>query len=148
MTERLTAAQYRAMMGLVSNPANGSPGVKSSPLVEKKEQPKIRMPKIPNQGEFAYSQLLAREFPHLHIVYEGVSLKLPSGCNYRADWALWAGNAMVMLVEVKGKVRLGSAGKSSHAFKEAVAAYPAIIFRHATRSDGEWNITEANNSKT
>lgn len=104
------------------------------------------MPKAPapNKGEAAYSLILRSEFPGCQIEYEAVTLRLPSGTRYTADWAVWMPGARLLLVEVKGSYRLGSADRSALAFKSAVAAYPDIEFRHATKSQDGWDITKAN----
>jgi len=120
-----------------------APGVVAvAPVVKPKIRIKAR--KVPNQTELAYRYRLIEEFPDADIQYEGITLNL-SGGKYSADWAVFYAAGRLLLVECKGSYRLGSAGASARAFKEAVATYPAIIFRHATRDEsGGWNVSHAN----
>ena len=111
------------------------------------QRPAIRMPKprTPNKGEAEYGALLRREWPYAQIEYEAVSLRLPSGTRYTGDWTVMPPTGRMVIVEVKGKYRLGSAAASARAFKEAAAAYPNIEFRHATKQeDGSWLVTKVN----
>lgn len=115
------------------------------PAPTKPDRPAIRLPKRrePNQGEREYGRILSAEFPGVRVAYEAITLNLPSGTKYTGDWAVFT--APLIIVEVKGTHRLGSAAASARAFKEAVAAFPEIQFRHATKmpETGNWNITHS-----
>jgi hypothetical protein len=113
----------------------------------KPSKPAIRMPKprVPNKGEAEYGALLRKMFPYAHIEYEAVSLRLPSGTRYTGDWSIFPPTGRMLIVEVKGSYRLGSAAASARAFKEACAAFPMIEFHHVTKQeDGSWLTTKVN----
>jgi hypothetical protein len=127
--------------------AAGMPMLSPSVVAAAKSAPAIRMPKkrIPNQGEAEYGALLRKQFPYAHIEYEAVTLRLPSGTRYTGDWCVMPTTGRMLIVEVKGSYRLGSAAASARAFKEACAAFPNIEFWHVTKQeDGSWLATKVN----
>ena len=135
MKDQMTSAEFQARYG--------NAGRNSDPP----KRPAIRMPAptSENKNEAAYRRVLEIEFRDCDVRYEAIKLRLPSGTTYTPDFSIFQPSGRLLLVEVKGSYRLGSASKSAHAFKEAVSAFPEISFRHATASKDGWIITNANN---
>lgn len=109
-------------------------------------KPAIRMPAPVKMSkpEAEYERILKIEFPMFEVRYEAITLKLPGG-NYTTDFVVMNANRIILMVEVKGSFRLGSAGRSHMAFKAAVAAWPHIRFRFAQRDKlGDWRTVESN----
>jgi len=123
MPERLTAAEFRQLMG-------------ATPVVG----PQIRLPRNrePNKTEAAYGTILRFEFPESLVCYESVTFHLPSGTRYRPDYTVWMGERLLLVVEVKGAHIHNSA--SIRAFKEARAAWPALRFRFAQKCRDGWRV--------
>ncbi len=72
-------------------------------------------------------------------VFEGITVKLPGGSRYTADFYVPAGfgtSAGPELHEAKGWRRLGSQGRAHTAFREAAAARPEFRFVWAERQKG------------
>ncbi len=109
-------------------------------------KPQIRLPKFsqPNKTEAEYAELLKREFPEAQIIYEGITLHLPSGTRYTPDFTIWTKYfrqaQLALVVETKGP-HIHSAA-SLRAFKEARAAFPFLKFRFCQKIKGEWRIAE------
>lgn len=132
---RLSSKEYRAWMGL--DPTTGKSDFYPSN--------KIRLPKPSNmsKAEADYGRILCSEFRTAVIAFEPITLRLPSGARYTPDWIVWEGARIALAVEVKGAYRLGSASRSALAFKEAIAAFPHIRFRHAHKSKEGWQTAES-----
>jgi hypothetical protein len=116
-----------------------------------KKKPAIRMPKPQKMGsaEREYLTILEAEFPQATaILYEGLTLRLKSGCRYCADFTVWDRWRLLLICEVKGRIaRNHSAARSVLAFKTAASEWPAIRFRFAAKDKtGGWNVTEINAS--
>jgi len=143
-------AAYRKMMGL---PPPGQPqdvvviGARQMGKTQAQETAKrgINMPKPAkmSQAEIDYGRLLQSEFPgpEYRHGYEEITLRLRSGTRYSPDWVVYAGNRIVLFVEVKGSHRLGSAGASHEKFKSAVVDYPQFHFRYAKKDGDGWIVT-------
>lgn len=117
---------------------------------EEKAKASIRMPKekVPNKGEAEFGRLLQAAFPASEVRYEAICFRLPSGTRYTPDWTVFRPEGM-LAVEIKGAYRLGSAGASARAFKEACSSYREIEFWHATKDEnGKWNTVKANETNT
>lgn len=98
-----------------------------------------RMTKV----EVEYERILKTEFPAYAVRFEMITLRLPGGSRYTPDLSVWAGNQIVLLVEIKGAYRLGSAGRSHMAFNEAIAAFPNLKFRFAQKTKDGWTTKES-----
>jgi len=107
---------------------------------------RVPKPRKMNKGEQEYFSVLKQEFPSATaILYEGLTLKLKSGCRYCADFTVWDRHKLLLIVEVKGSYVLASAGRSHLAFKTAASEWPGIPFRYAKKDEnGQWQITELN----
>ena len=136
---RMTAAEFQRQFGRVD-----AARMSDAPAATKSTGTGIRLAKAPkmNKGELAYHRLLQSEFPGREIRFEGISFRLTSGTRYTPDFTVWNGAELLLVVEVKGSFRLGSADRSALAFKETAAAWPFIRFRHASRAGSEWRTTE------
>ena len=131
--ERMTSAEFRQRMG-------------ATPVVSTKPSSNaIRLPKQRKQSkaEAEYGRILQAEFIGCEVLYEAISFRLPSGTRYCPDWTVWHKRELVLIVEVKGGFRLGSAGASARAFKECIAAFPHLAFRHAHKTGDGWAKVEA-----
>lgn len=100
-----------------------------------KKRPSAGASNGPNATEQAYNV----QFLGGNGVYEAVTLRLPGGSRYTADWADWTESGTLRLHEVKGAYRFPSEGRAWTAFREACAAFPRIDFVWAKRTkSGEW----------
>lgn len=107
--------------------AKGHPGRADAP------EGVLRVPvRVPNKAEAEYNDI------HLggRGVYEAVTLRLPGGSRYTADWMTVEGGR-VTLHEVKGAYRLGSHGRAATAFRECVRAFPMFGFVWAKKGKGK-----------
>ena len=132
--EHMSAAQFRAMHGAVP--------------VQPKAGNHIRLPKPlkMTKTETECLRILSIEFPACRIEFQPMRLRLPSGCYYKPDFGVFmegGGLLFMLLVEVKGAYRLGSAGRSALAFKSAIAAFPEFKFRHATKTAEGWDTLDS-----
>lgn len=138
MKQRITAAEFQKR--------NGS-GIGNQVVNTPPKKPAIRLsaPKKMSKPEEQYMRILQTEFPAsqgFRVVHEGISFKLDGGL-YSPDMTVWSGDRLVLVVEVKGGFRLGSAGRSHFAFKTARAVWPNLRFRFA-QSSGKtgWSVAE------
>ena len=90
----------------------------------------------PNKTEAEYNRLYLGG----RGLYEAVTLKLPGGSRYTADWVTAEGGR-VTLHEVKGSYRFGSQGRALTAFRECAAAFPCFDFVWACRGRSGWTVT-------
>jgi len=130
----MTARQFQAQFG------NG-PVADEFARLEGKAQ--IRLPKKrgPNKTEAEWIGILERRFDpaYFRVLYERVTLHLPSGTRYTPDAVVMENKyrgAIYEFWEVKGPHIHNSA--SIRAFKEARAAYPLWSFRFAQKTKGGW----------
>ncbi len=112
-------------------------------------KPGIRIPKAlkMTQTEAEYERVLRDEYrcADYRFEFQTISLRLKSGARYTPDWIVWYKSAICAVVEVKGKYRLGSAGRANLAFKTAIVEFPHLCFRYAEKGDnGQWKIAHAN----
>lgn len=133
----MTAAEYRAW---VQGRGVMAPGAVALQDDSKAKSPQIRMPAAVkmNQGEQAWMRVLQGRFPapRYVVLFEPLTFRLPSGCRYSPDLVVMEGATMVELWEVKGK-RIHN-GHAIRAFKEAVAAWPALRWGFAQKTDEGW----------
>jgi hypothetical protein len=86
-------------------------------------------------------QRYQREVLHGAGLFEAITLKLPGGSRYTADF-LTIDDGVPTLHEVKGAYRLGSEGRAHTAFLEAAASFSSIFrFVWATfEKGGRWSM--------
>lgn len=82
-----------------------------------------------------------RDVLHGEGLFEAITLKLPGGSRYTADF-LTLDDGVPTLHEVKGSYRLGSEGRAHTAFLEAAANFSSIFrFVWATlEKGGKWSV--------
>jgi hypothetical protein len=127
---RMSAADYRKLMGATVA-----------------EKPQIRLPKAQkmNKTEASFELYLRSLWLNtgVKIIYEPITLRLPSGTKYTPDF-LVIGDAdlgkIIEIWEVKGP-HIHSAA-SLRAFKEARSAFPFWKFKFAQRRNGAWTLAE------
>lgn len=143
---RMKSSEFAAMMR--GTPPPSRPG--DPPLPDKVHVVKspIRLPKpLKMSGaEAEYERVLMTQFePKMgfEIKFEAISFRLPGGSRYTPDFSVWYKTELHLLVEVKGSYRLGSAGRSHLAFKEAIAAFPHLRFRYAAKNGQDWIVTNS-----
>ncbi len=114
------------------------------------EKPQIRLPKAQkmNKTEASFELYLRSTWGKLaaFVLYEPITLRLPSGTKYTpdfvvigADAGLWLGR-ILEIWECKGP-HIHSAA-SLRAFKEARSAFPFWAFKFAQKRSGVWTIAE------
>lgn len=109
---------------------------------------KMRLPDKPEmtKPEEAYFNVLAIEFrptEFFRIEFETVKLRLNSGTLYTPDFTVWHERTLLLLVEVKGKIKLKSIDRATLKFKEAITSFPHLTFRHAFQDGlGGWGVQQ------
>lgn len=134
--DRISSVAYRKMMGLAPPEKDG------------KSKPQIRLPKSRrmNKTEEAWMEQLKRSHhPSINeIMYEPVTLRLPSGTKYTPDFMVYSRTTFkTTFYEVKGPHIHNSA--SIRAFKEARSAFPFWTFIFAQKLKTGWATTETEN---
>ena len=123
---RITPSQRPVQFGLVHAPhASVSPPVR-----------RLR-DGLMSKTELRYQ----REILHGEGLFEAVTLKLPGGSRYTADF-LTVDDGVPTLHEVKGAYRLGSEGRARTAFLEAAANF-SFMFRFVwatLEKGGRWDV--------
>lgn len=132
---RMSAAEFQAAFGS---------GIGNQDVSAKK--PAIRLPKLDKmtKTEREYERILQTEFPAslgYEVKYEAISFKLDGGL-YSPDFSVWTGRMLVLCVETKGSVRLGSASRSHMAFRAARKSWPHIKWRFAQWTGSSWTTAE------
>jgi hypothetical protein len=136
----MSAAEFQRTYG------NGGTAEPASTAGETSAKPQIRLPRKaqPNKTEAAWiarCEVLHRATPGTRVLYESLTLRLPSGARYTPDVVVMHGPAIVEIWEVKG-AHVHNA-RSILAFKEAVAAYPFWQFGFAQCVKGDWRTKTA-----
>ena len=105
--------------------------------VPAKSKPAIRIPaaSAPNKTEARFEQYARARWQPSWMLYEPLTLRLPSGTRYTPDWCACIADGFY-LVEVKGPHIHNS--RSIHAWKEARSAFPHWRFVFAQWVRGEW----------
>ncbi len=111
--------------------------------VSRKPMNALRMPAPPKmtKAEEQYGRILQTQYPYRashEIMFESISFRLRNGTRYTPDWVVFGGAQIVLVVEVKGSFRLGSAGTSAMKVKDFVVDYPMIPFRHVQKQKDGW----------
>jgi len=84
-------------------------------------------------------EYVGRTAPEGSVVkYEPITLRLPSGCSYTPDVAVFHPSGLVELWEVKGAFIHNQ--RSILAFKEALAAFPMFAWGFAQLTKSGWAI--------
>lgn len=129
--ERMSAAEYRAMMGV---------GAQVQPS-EKKPQIRLPVGQKMNKTEQRFQRWAESYWKGCKVDFGVLRFRLPSGTHYTPDFAVW-GNYDLTCVEVKGGIRRTQNERSPHAFKEARAAFPHVRWVWAQWDGEEWRLTE------
>lgn len=128
---RFSAAEYVAQFGggLIVGSVGRAP------------KAQIRIPKQsgPNKTEREWMERCANLWPGAKVLYEPMTLKLPSGTRYTPDVVVVAASGEIKAIyEVKG-AHIHNA-RSKHAYKEAVAAFPFWSFQFAQKTKAGWAV--------
>lgn len=133
LPERMTSAEFKRRFG-------GGLGLSTDPEIAK-EKPAIKWPASsePNKTEAAWMEVARRIWPDCAVLYEPITLRLPSGTRYTPDVVMMRGKEIVALCEVKGAHIHNE--RSVHAIKEARSAFRMWDFYFCQLVKGEWRVS-------